>query len=175
MRVLKSLYASYLGSDMQIVMKSCRETHCHFCFNEVPADVVFCSSCTVPIYCSQHCREQAGGEQLVRNQNLQYVQNLPADLANHFMDTALAGSEKCEIIDVNSKHIYEHRHECGGAHWPAVLPPDVVLAGRVMVKFKEERKFSGEIGKSLETVVLTGNLPQYFLCINFVGKLFLYN
>jgi len=91
----------------------------------------------------------------VRNKNLFSVQkNLPANLAKHLMDATLVSHGKCEETYTSFEHIHEHRHECGGAHWPAVLPPDVVLAGRVMVKFKERRKFSKEICKSMETLVL---------------------
>ncbi|CAN6293007.1 unnamed protein product [Urochloa humidicola] len=72
-----------------IIMKPFRETHCHFCFSEAPADVVFCPLCTIPIYCSK-------------------------------------------------------RHECGGAHWAAVLPADIVLAGRIMSRDIEKRMLSGK-------------------------------
>ncbi|KAJ8773933.1 hypothetical protein K2173_009364 [Erythroxylum novogranatense] len=47
-----------------MILKSCRETHCHYCLNELPADVVPCTSCSIPLYCSERCQLQAGGETL---------------------------------------------------------------------------------------------------------------
>ncbi|XP_025793592.1 SET and MYND domain-containing protein 4 isoform X3 [Panicum hallii] len=90
-----------------IIMKSSRETHCHFCFNEAPADVVFCPLCTIPIYCSKRCQEQAVGD-----------------------------------ISCNQDTYLEH--ECGGAHWAAVLPADIVLAGRIMARDREKRMLYGK-------------------------------
>lgn len=49
------------NSCMQIILKSRRETHCHYCFSEAPVDVVFCPLCTIPVYCSRKCQEQAVG------------------------------------------------------------------------------------------------------------------
>ncbi|CAK7343412.1 unnamed protein product [Dovyalis caffra] len=45
-----------------IILKSCRETHCHYCLNQLPADPVPCTACTIPLYCSEHCQLPAGGE-----------------------------------------------------------------------------------------------------------------
>uniref|UniRef100_A0A1D1ZB25 SET and MYND domain-containing protein 3 n=1 Tax=Anthurium amnicola TaxID=1678845 RepID=A0A1D1ZB25_9ARAE len=89
-----------------IVLKNCRETHCHFCLDELPTDVMFCSSCAIPSYCSQQCQEKA-----------------------------IEGRS-----EGNLERIPEHRHECGGVNWPAVLPSDVVLVGRVMAKLIEKRQ-----------------------------------
>ncbi|XP_078442211.1 tetratricopeptide repeat (TPR)-like superfamily protein isoform X3 [Wolffia australiana] len=82
-----------------IVLKTMRETHCHFCLNDLPSDAIFCSLCTIPSYCSEKCREAATGRS-----------------------------------DGIKQEFAEHRHECGGANWSAVLPSDVVLTGRVMSK-----------------------------------------
>ncbi|XP_026656321.1 uncharacterized protein LOC103724370 isoform X2 [Phoenix dactylifera] len=143
-----------------IVMKSCRETHCHFCFSEVPADVLFCHSCTIPIYCSQHCQEQAGGQQFLRNEGSFTVQKcLSAELEKHVMNASLANQVSCAAADMNIKKNPEHRHECGGAHWSAVLPHDVVLAGRVMSKYIE-KKSSGKISNPLETLEFAHNYCQ---------------
>ncbi|KAK6155982.1 hypothetical protein DH2020_010230 [Rehmannia glutinosa] len=79
-----------------ILLKHCRETHCAFCFNELPADTVPCVSCSIPVYCSLKCQVQAGG------------QDFP----------------KC-------------------MHWAAVLPSDVVLAGRILVKHIEQQSSGG--------------------------------
>lgn len=114
-------------------MKSSRETHCHFCFSETPADVVFCPSCTIPIYCSKRCQEQSAGH-ISRDEdtNLGYSTNV----AN------LSITSSCK--SPRSKLFAEHRHECGGAHWAAVLPADVVLAGRIIAHSIVKRMPSGK-------------------------------
>lgn len=147
------------SSELQIVMKSCRETHCHFCFSEVPADILFCHSCTIPIYCSQHCQKRAGGQQFQKNKGGFTVQkSLSAELEKHVMNASLANGVSCTTADMNIKQIFEHRHECGGVHWSTVLPHDVVLAGRVMSKYIE-KKSSGKISNPIETLV---NILVYF-------------
>ncbi|KAL5225040.1 hypothetical protein ABZP36_011679 [Zizania latifolia] len=115
-----------------IIMKSCRDTHCHYCFSEAPADVVFCTSCTLPIYCSKRCQEQAVGE-------ISWNQNTCLEFNNNAVDLAKLSITSTRCRTSNSKHNAEHRHECGGAHWAAVLPADIVLAGRVMAQYIEKR------------------------------------
>ncbi|XP_022749266.1 uncharacterized protein LOC111298827 [Durio zibethinus] len=90
-----------------VILKHCRETHCHYCLNELPADTIPCISCSLPLYCSQHCQVRA-----------------------------------------------EHKHECQGVHWPAILPSDVVLAGRVVVKSLEQKGQFTEVPNLLETLGL---------------------
>ncbi|KAF8672483.1 hypothetical protein HU200_049697 [Digitaria exilis] len=119
-----------------IIMKSSRETHCHFCFDEAPADIVFCPSCTIPIYCSKRCQEQAGGD-ISCNQDAHLEYN------GHAMTLAkLSITSSCK--SPSSKVFAEHRHECGGAHWAAVLPADIVLAGRIMAQYIEKRVLYGK-------------------------------
>ncbi|XAR66066.1 Histone-lysine N-methyltransferase [Bertholletia excelsa] len=36
----------------------------------------------------------------------------------------------------------EHKHECHGVHWPAVLPSDIVLAARILAKSVEQKLHS---------------------------------
>ncbi|KAL6906538.1 hypothetical protein ACP4OV_004139 [Aristida adscensionis] len=126
-----------------IVMKSCRETHCHYCFSEAPADVVFCPLCTIPIYCSKKCQEHAVGD-ISCNQD--------------------TGNAKLRITSTSCKSpsdklFAEHRHECGGAHWAAVLPADVVLAGRIMARNIEKRMLAG---KSTAVTDLTLDLVHHY-------------
>lgn len=144
---------------MQIVLKSCRETHCHFCFNELPADVLFCTSCTIPFYCSQHCQEIASGKMFLHNPDLNnLVKILPVNLYDHFMySTNLGKSEKPYSAPEN---IPEHGHECGGVHWPAILPPDVVLAGRVMMQYKEKGSLCNDICKYNKTMEFACNYDE---------------
>ncbi|KAK8444779.1 hypothetical protein SEVIR_9G197900v4 [Setaria viridis] len=116
-----------------IILKSSRETHCHFCFNEAPADVVFCPLCTIPIYCSKRCQEQAVGD-ISCNQD--------AHLGHATSLAKLSITSSCK--SPSSTLFAEHRHECGGAHWAAVLPADKVLAGRIMARDIEKRMLYGK-------------------------------
>ncbi|CAK9145871.1 unnamed protein product [Ilex paraguariensis] len=140
---------------MQIILKPCRETHCHFCLNKLPADTVPCPSCSMPLYCSQQCQVQAGGKRL-RNDLKSYGvhANLSGDLEKYIADIILAG-----VSVLGTECLPEHRHECQGVNWPAVLPSDIVLAGRVLVKSVEhQRHFSA-------TSCFSGSLD---LCNNYV-------
>ncbi|CAN6705423.1 unnamed protein product [Malus baccata var. baccata] len=121
-----------------IILKPCRETHCHYCLNELPADKVPCTSCSIPLYCSQKCRIQAGGKMCwdyPSNQNI--LENLSANLEKYIVDTTLNVES-----ETDTEHIPEHKHECKGVHWPAVLPSEIVLAGRVLVKSVIKRRGS---------------------------------
>uniref|UniRef100_A0A0E0M9H1 SET domain-containing protein n=1 Tax=Oryza punctata TaxID=4537 RepID=A0A0E0M9H1_ORYPU len=120
-----------------IIMKSCRDTHCHYCFSEAPADVVFCPSCTIPIYCSNRCHEKAVGK-ISCNQTTCLESN------NNVVDIAKLSVTSTKSKTPNSKQIAEHRHECGGAHWAAVLPADIVLAGRIMAQYIEKQLLAGK-------------------------------
>lgn len=93
----------------------------------------------------------------MQNQDVYLLQkNLSPAIAKHVMETVLSSHGKYEVEYV----IPEHGHECGGAHWPAVLPTDVVLAGRVMAKFKEKGKSSGDISMPVKTLDFAHNYNQ---------------
>ncbi|KAJ4744932.1 Tetratricopeptide repeat (TPR)-like superfamily protein [Rhynchospora pubera] len=62
--------------------------------------------------------------------------NLSQDVLNHVADVISENGIRC-------KGVPEHKHECGGAHWTAVLPTDVVLAGRIVAKEMEGKRLSG--------------------------------
>ncbi|KAF8116368.1 hypothetical protein N665_0019s0046 [Sinapis alba] len=113
-----------------VISKSCRETHCHFCLNELPADSVPCPSCSTPVYCSDSCQIQSGGmlstTEIDKNQ---IFQNRPDDIVEHIKGVTSAVKYYSE-----TECVQEHQHECRGANWPAVLPSDAVLAGRVITK-----------------------------------------
>ncbi|XP_033513353.1 uncharacterized protein [Nicotiana tomentosiformis] len=129
-------------SLMQIILKKCRETHCHFCFNELPADAISCLSCSIPLYCSDQCQLQAGGQKIDRSfRSFKGLEGLPNDLQNYISDV-LAGNSTLE-----TGHIAEHRHECLGFHWPLILPSEVVLAGRILVKVIEQKKHASVVSK----------------------------
>ncbi|KHG07262.1 Tomm70a [Gossypium arboreum] len=113
-----------------VILKHCRETHCHYCLNELPADTIPCFSCSLPLYCSQHCQVRAGGP-------------------IHIPDTMVGSNFKPTL-----ECIPEHKHECQGVHWPAILPSDVVLAGRVVVKTMEQKGQFTDVPNLSETLIV---------------------
>ncbi|GER50861.1 tetratricopeptide repeat protein [Striga asiatica] len=118
-----------------ILLKHCRETHCAFCFNELPADTVPCVSCSIPLYCSLKCQVQAVDQYFSNcKKDHESLHDLPHDLVRHIRSVTLPA-----ISSSNTERAPEHRHECRGMHWSAVLPSDVVLAGRILVKHMEEQ------------------------------------
>ncbi|KAI3994064.1 hypothetical protein MKX01_012321 [Papaver californicum] len=118
-----------------IITKACRKSHCHFCLNELPADTVPCSSCSMTLYCSQFCQEKAIGQQPGIDLNsIPTSRNVSADLKRYVERILLEKNSGHPVADSNPNWVVEHRHECGGAHWPAFLPAEIVLACRVLVK-----------------------------------------
>ncbi|XP_068645515.1 histone-lysine N-methyltransferase ASHR1 isoform X2 [Aristolochia californica] len=134
-----------------VILKQCRETHCHFCFVELSTDIVPCSSCTISLYCSGYCQEQAGGSQSVDN-HIEVTENekLPVNVQKYMHEIIFQSNE-------NVEGSAEHMHECGGANWPVVLPPEIILAGRVLVKFMETKRCSVEGFEPEESLDLLHN------------------
>lgn len=50
--------------------------------------------------------------------------------------------------------IAEHEHECGGSNWPAVLPSELVLAGRVLMKYYQQQRHFDAVSGRVEYLVL---------------------
>ncbi|XP_073296910.1 uncharacterized protein [Primulina huaijiensis] len=122
-----------------IILKHCRETHCHHCFNELPADAVSCMSCSIPFYCSTKCQMLAGGcGSSEHKKQYEFQRNLIDDLEDYVRNVTSPSITSSEL-----DHAAEHEHECQGVHWPAVLPSDVVLAGRVLVKHIQQQSYDG--------------------------------
>ncbi|KAK8620838.1 hypothetical protein V6N13_067299 [Hibiscus sabdariffa] len=117
-----------------VILKQYRETHCHYCLNELPVDTIPCVSCSLPLYCSQHCQMQAGGQIHVNYSSKINIHKKKSNCSEECPD--INGGNNC---DPKLDHIPEHKHECQGVHWPAILPSDVVLAGRVLVKSMEQK------------------------------------
>ncbi|XP_034912260.1 uncharacterized protein [Populus alba] len=115
-----------------IILKSCRETHCHYCLNQLRADTVPCTSCTIPLYCSEHCQIQAGGEPF---------SNFQDKIGTKETHSHSHGENKFALCsDSNPIECFpEHKHECLGVNWPVILPSDIVLAGRILVKSTSQR------------------------------------
>uniref|UniRef100_A0A1J3HA30 SET and MYND domain-containing protein 4 n=2 Tax=Noccaea caerulescens TaxID=107243 RepID=A0A1J3HA30_NOCCA len=134
-----------------VISKSCRETHCHFCLNELPADAVPCPSCSIPVYCSESCQIQPGGMLSTDEMDTHHItQNLPDDVVEHIKGVTSAGKYYSE-----SECVQEHQHECRGANWPAVLPSDAVLAGRVIMKLINQGKTAMDLYNLQETLELS--------------------
>ncbi|TKY73978.1 RNA polymerase II-associated protein 3 [Spatholobus suberectus] len=114
-----------------IILKQCRETHCHYCLNDLPADRVPCISCSIPLYCSHQCQIRAGGQMFrIYPENNSIFKNLPSDLGEYAAEVIQCNDSEQEIEDIT-----EHKHECQGVHWPVVLPSEIVLAGRILARF----------------------------------------
>ncbi|KAL2339512.1 hypothetical protein Fmac_007452 [Flemingia macrophylla] len=112
-----------------IILKQCRETHCHYCLNDLPADRVPCVSCSIPLYCSHQCQVRAGGHMFrIYSENNGIFKNLPTDLREYAAEVIQYSEEEIEDIT-------EHKHECQGVNWPVVLPSEIVLAGRILARF----------------------------------------
>ncbi|KAH9670167.1 tetratricopeptide repeat (TPR)-like superfamily protein [Citrus sinensis] len=132
------------------ISKHCRETHCHYCLNELPADAIPCTSCSIPLYCSRRCRGQAGGQvfkncPMERNINDSVFDNLEEYISQITLDNDFYPEDE---------HIFEHKHECKGVHWPVILPSDVVLAGRVLVKSVQKNGVSMDVPNLLGKLVV---------------------
>ncbi|KAJ0235553.1 Uncharacterized protein HA466_0263700 [Hirschfeldia incana] len=134
-----------------VISKSCRETHCHFCLNELPADSVPCPSCSIPVYCSESCQIQSGGmlstNEMDKNQ---IFQNLPGDIVEH-----VKGVTSAVRYYSQAECVQEHQHECRGANWPAVLPSDAVLAGRVIMKLINQGETAMDLSNLQEILDLS--------------------
>ncbi|ESR37171.1 hypothetical protein CICLE_v10030128mg [Citrus x clementina] len=138
------------------ISKHCRETHCHYCLNELPADAIPCTSCSIPLYCSRRCRGQAGGQvfkncPMERNINDSVFDNLEEYISQITLDNDFYPEDE---------HIFEHKHECKGVHWPVILPSDVVLAGRVLVKSVQKNGVSMDVPNLLGKLELSHNYSQ---------------
>lgn len=126
---------------MQIISKSFRDTHCHFCFNELPPDSVPCTSCSISLYCSEHCQLQAGGQvsrSYLSSKETEHI--LSGELQKYFSKVTLESH-----LDSGVEFFTEHGHECHGVNWPVVLPTEVVLAGRILVKLVELKENSKDL------------------------------
>lgn len=138
------------------ISKHCRETHCHYCLNELPVDAIPCTSCSIPLYCSHRCRGQAGGQvfknsPMERNINDSIFDNLEEYISQITLDNDFYPEDE---------HIFEHKHECKGVHWPVILPSDVVLAGRVVVKSVQKNGVSMDVPNLLGKLELSHNYSQ---------------
>nr|XP_043618324.1 SET and MYND domain-containing protein 4 [Erigeron canadensis] len=138
-----------------IVSKHCRETYCHFCFIELPADTVPCPSCSMALYCSRLCQLHARGYDSHTNMNNHG--KIGVDLSRD-LEKYVASVTRDTVDVMHNKQTVEHKHECG-VNWSAALPAEVVLAGRVIGKFIEEHRHIGE-SSSIVSLELCHNYLQ---------------
>ncbi|OIW15313.1 hypothetical protein TanjilG_10753 [Lupinus angustifolius] len=114
-----------------VISKQCRETHCHYCLNDLPADRVPCISCSIPLYCSQQCQIKAGGQMFRIYPEIHGIlKSLPIDIGEYAAEVIQFNDSEQEI-----ENISEHKLECQGVNWSAVLPSEIVLAGRILARF----------------------------------------
>ncbi|KAF5467556.1 hypothetical protein F2P56_017372 [Juglans regia] len=137
---------------LQIISKHCRETHCHYCLNDLPPDKVSCTSCSIPLYCSQRCQIRAGG-QMLRNHPVKHgIQgNISHNLDTYISEITLGNDSESDV------DIPEHKHECQGVHWPTVFPSEIALAGRALIKSLAERS---PVANFVDMLNLSQNYPQ---------------
>ncbi|XP_022139922.1 SET and MYND domain-containing protein 4 [Momordica charantia] len=139
-----------------VILKHYRETHCHYCFNELPADKIPCPSCTIPLYCSQHCQIQAGGQMLqAPPDNQDILKNLSDDLQKYVQEITSHG-----FADIRTEDVPEHKHECDGVHWPAILPSEIVLAGRIVVKYVAQKGGFADASSVVDMLNLSHHFSQ---------------
>ncbi|XP_042957525.1 uncharacterized protein LOC122292962 isoform X6 [Carya illinoinensis] len=139
-------------SYAKIISKHCRETHCHYCLNDLPPDKVSCTSCSIPLYCSQRCQIRAGG-QMLRNHPVKHgIQgNISHNLDTYISEITLGNDSESDV------DFPEHKHECQGVHWPAVFPSEIALAGRVLIKSLAARS---PVANFVDMLNLSHNYPQ---------------
>lgn len=122
----------------QVVLKQCRDTHCHFCFKELPGDSVPCGFCAVLLFCSESCRDHAGGNPsgTKHSKNRPLSEQILDDSHCETGNLSLFENNSCKTspVDIKDVNWFEHKHECGGMSWAAVLPTEVTLAARMLIK-----------------------------------------
>lgn len=144
---------------VQIILKQCRETHCHYCLNDLPADRVPCILCSIPLYCSHQCRIRATGQMFkIYPEYNGFFKNLPSDLGEYAAEVIQCNDSELEIGDIT-----EHKHECQGVHWPVVLPSEIVLAGRILARFL--------LNSSPEDIINFVERLVYFKCMQFFSSI----
>ncbi|KAF5188619.1 Kinesin-like protein kin-12e [Thalictrum thalictroides] len=97
--------------------------------------------------------------------SMEETSKLPHRILN-ISSISLASNRENALADSNGE-IPEHRHECEGVNWPRVLPSEIILAGRVLVKSMEQRKHHSETTKPIEALELTHN----YVCMSVDLKL----
>lgn len=146
------------GPFAAVLLKYRRENNCHHCFAAVPLNPVPCSGCAGPLFCQEKCRDNAVGKagvddatskgtgegnDVTERRRTDGRSDLPRGITDSSDETfvrKVSDIGKAEGGNgVNSDCFGVHAHECGGASWAAILPPDAVLAVRMLAKLQRER------------------------------------
>lgn len=135
-----------------VILKTCRDTHCHFCFNKLPGDPMPCELCAIPLYCSENCREHAVGSFSGSKHSKRMPSSQEVSDRSHYEIARLSLSENnmWNILQRDNEYHewYEHKHECGGMSWAAVLPTEAILATRMLMKSIYEQSVGNSHGLS---------------------------
>lgn len=81
-------------------------------------------------------------------------ERLPGVLEKYASDI-ISGADSETVTE----YVPEHKHECQSGSWPLVLPSEIVLAGRIVVKSLMGRTVSHENANFSEILVL------FFTCL----------
>lgn len=112
-------------------------------------DTVPCSSCIVPLYCCEQCQAQASGQKTGSvSKSLHNRISMSADLEKYIAEITSSG-----FCTAHTEQISEHRHECRGVNWPVVLPSELVLAGRILMKLVKQPRHVGGSSCAVENLV----------------------
>ncbi|KAH8484633.1 hypothetical protein H0E87_026405 [Populus deltoides] len=66
-----------------------------------------------------------------------HIEELPGNTLSLLLEST---TSRYSPLDSNPIECFpEHKHECLGVNWPAILPSDIVLAGRILVKSTSQR------------------------------------
>jgi len=82
---------------------------------------------------------------------------MPSDLGEYASEVIQSDDSEQEIEDIT-----EHKHECGGVHWPVVLPSEIVLTGRILAGFL--------LNSTSENIVNFVERLVYFKCMQFFSS-----
>lgn len=88
--------------------------------------------------------------------NEDILKNLSDDLRKYVQEITLP----C-FANLRTEDVPEHKHECDGVHWPAILPSEIVLAGRIVAKFVAQRGAFTDASNLVDMLVLLMTIYPY--------------
>lgn len=88
--------------------------------------------------------------------NEDIFKNLADDLKRYVQEITLPS-----FANLRAEGVPEHKHECEGVHWPAVLPSEIVLAGRIVAKFVAQRGGFTDASNLVDMLVLLMTIYPY--------------
>lgn len=88
--------------------------------------------------------------------NQDILKNLSDDLQKYVQEITSHG-----FADIRTEDVPEHKHECDGVHWPAILPSEIVLAGRIVVKYVAQKGGFADASSVVDMLVLLMTIYLY--------------